>query len=214
MEILIGVVLAVLATWLAEDLKPWLRRIKLILVRAAVALAPPSDREVCEEAWMADAEDIDGNIRQLFWASNLIFASAKLRVDRWKEIIQNEDMDTSNDFVVIDGIPFADIQATARRCGGRGYITLDELDELEVGDIIKASTAINTDNFLKDITGIDIDEDFMNESFWLIVKQVDGDNVYATVDNTLLFTDYHGMDYEDVVKVEKRCIIRFIKKDK
>ena len=213
MEILLGIFLAVLATWLAEDLKPWLNKAKFSLINAAVFLAPSADREACKEAWMADADDIEGNLKQIIWAFKLSLASVQLHFDAWRDNAQADIAEFSDEYVTIDGIPFSDIQANAKKTSGRGYITLDELDGLEVGDLIKVSTAINTDNFILKITGKDDDDDiFMNESFWLITNDIRGDIIHAIVDNDLLFPDYHGMTYGDIVRLEKRCVINIIKK--
>ncbi len=214
MDLFISFVVGVLTNWFAEDLKPWLFKLKRLLVRVAVFLAPKSERNACLEAWTAEAEDIEGNIKQISWALFLAFASLRMHYDIWREKHYLADEEYADEYVVVDGVPFADVQAIANRNGGHGYITLDELSDLSPGDIIKVSTALKQDDLevrLAKWNDPDFDLTFINESFWMIVKETRGQIILANVDNDLLFSDCHGMFYGDLVRVHIKCVRDVIK---
>ena len=64
--------------------------------------------------------------------------------------------------------------------------TQEELDGLTKGDTVKVSTC--------------------GERFWVKVTWVGGESVVGTVDNDLLFTDEHGLDYGDIITITKENI--------
>lgn len=64
--------------------------------------------------------------------------------------------------------------------------TQEELDGLTKGDTVKVNTC--------------------GERFWVIVTWVGGESVIGTVDNDLLFTDEHGLDYGDIITFTKENI--------
>lgn len=62
----------------------------------------------------------------------------------------------------------------------------EELDELKAGDSVKISCD--------------------KERFWVTIKNIDGDKISGTVDNSLVNTHIHGLRYKDTVTFEKKNI--------
>lgn len=76
----------------------------------------------------------------------------------------------------------------------------EEKNELVPGDFVKIgvsfdSTSINT------------------ERFWLRVKTISTDGVKGIVDNDLVFTEMHGLDYQDEMSIKFENILSIMKGD-
>jgi hypothetical protein len=47
----------------------------------------------------------------------------------------------------------------------------------------------------------------MTERFWATVVSIEGDTIKATVDNDLVFTEFHGLSFGDEMTFEKKNVL-------
>ena len=84
-------------------------------------------------------------------------------------------------------IKFVDAQKMAKENPDSFYApSFDELNEIKKGSIVN----------------IAVD----GERFWTVVISVKGNKITGTVNNVLVFSDEHGLQFEDEVKFEKKNV--------
>ncbi len=71
--------------------------------------------------------------------------------------------------------------------------TMVELLTLKVGDSVKISCC--------------------NERFWVIVTNINFDEVQGTVDNNLIFSEDHGLDFGDLISFKLHNIYNILTKE-
>lgn len=82
------------------------------------------------------------------------------------------------------------------------FVNAQEMHELHPGTFFAPSE----EDLSQIKPGVSVKVSIGRERFWVTVTNVDGDEITGSVDNDLIFTEEHGLNYGDIISFKKENV--------